>query len=114
MRAARGHVVLLFISNPWAYRIGGRGRTRLLASLSLARTGRARETERERERVRCRVVSFTKKLARGEAASGDEDGISGTRRLPFSLSDREMNFAYSGLNLIRKPHLSFMPLLISL
>jgi len=61
MRTVRGHVVLLFIPNPWAYRIGGRGRTRLLASLVY-------------ERV---VARFTKKLARaarGEKreASGDE------------------------------------------
>jgi len=37
MRTVRGHVVLLFIPNPWAYRIGGRSRTRLLASLVRAR-----------------------------------------------------------------------------
>lgn len=64
-----------------------------------------RRRKRERESV---VVSFTKKLARGEAASGDEHGISGTRRLPFSFSDREMNFAYSGQNSIRKPYLFFV------
>jgi len=62
----------------------------------LARSdGRARERERDRARF---VAPFTKKLARGEAASGDEHGISGTRRLPFSFSDREVNFAYSGFD----------------
>lgn len=104
-RAVRGHVVLLFIPNPWAYRIGGRGRTR---SARLARTA-ARARERAREPV---VAPFTKKLARGE----DRSRRRVRRRAPespalgdchFRSRDREMDFVHSTLRLIRCKKICF-------
>lgn len=65
--------MLLFIPNPWAYRIGGRGRTLV----------------RARARARCRAVYQKASERRGEeprtSRPATSTGISGTRRLPFSL-----------------------------